>query len=56
MQAPVFSQDPGGVRGNGPRPAYLTVSADQVSAFCQDLGGLADHNCLDYREASTQGI
>lgn len=38
------------------RPAYLTVDADQVSTFGQDLGVLADHNCVDYREVSTQGI
>ena len=57
VQAPVFSQDPGGVRGNVHRPVYLTVGADQVSTSCQDLSEVSDHlNSLNSCEVSTQGI
>lgn len=57
VMAPVFLQDPGGVRGNVHRPTYLTVGADQVPISCQSLSRVADQfNCSDYHEASTQGI
>jgi len=57
MQAPVFSRDPGAVRGDLHRPTSFPVSTDQVSASYHDPGGVADQfNRMSYLEAISQGI
>ena len=51
VQAPVFSRDPGGVRGHMHRPAYFSVGTDQDSD-----GADEQFDAISYREAPSRGI
>lgn len=57
VQAPVFSQDPGGVRGHMHHPAYFSIGTDEVSTSYHDSGGAVEQfDAIGYREAPSRGM
>ncbi|KAL9125037.1 MAG: hypothetical protein Q9217_005698 [Psora testacea] len=57
VQAPVFSQDPGGVSSHVHRQAYFSGGTDQVSTSYQDSGGAVEQfNAIGYLEAPSGSI